>query len=372
MGQKGGGLTGIVAGDSAICTCGIDDIGLRYRGYSIEDLSDRMSFEEVAYLLLRGELPTKEQLSAYRQRLRDLRDLPDVLKDLLKQLPSDCNPMDLLRTGCSLLGNLEPEDRINPFDTADRLLAVFPSMLMYWYRYHQDGKAPDLATGENTTAGHLLRLLHGDAVTEQHRKALNVSLVLYAEHGFNASTFTVRTITSTLSDFQSAICGGIGALRGPLHGGANEEALKLIQKFSTPEQAEKGIMEMLENRSLIMGFGHRVYRKGDPRSPIIQKWAHSLAADDEQKQMLAVAEQIEKVIYQEKKLQPNLDFYSACVYHFLNIPIEMFTPLFVFSRITGWGAHLLEQRSNNKLIRPVSNYTGPDPRTLERTHGAAS
>lgn len=372
MAQKSGGLAGIVAGDSAICTCGLDDVGLTYRGYTIEDLADQVTFEEVAYLLLRGELPSADELTAYRQQLRKLRDLPQELKTVLELLPPSTNRMDLLRTGCSVLGNLEPEDRANPFDTADRLIASFPSMLLYWHRFHQDGKGPDLDTGEETIAGHFLNLLNGETPTEQQRRAVDVSLILYAEHEFNASTFTVRTITSTLSDFHSAICGGIGALRGPLHGGANEEALKLIRKFSTADEAEKGILQMLADKELIMGFGHRVYRKGDPRSPIIHKWSQKLASTEEQQQMLAAAERIEQVIMKEKGLLPNLDFYSACAYHFLGIPIEMFTPIFVFSRITGWSAHLIEQRQNNKLIRPVSNYTGPEPRKLERTHGATT
>lgn len=369
--KKTGGLAGIVAGDSAICTCGIEGKTLCYRGYTIEELAEYSTFEEVAWLLLRGELPSEEELAQYRKKLKSQRDLPAELKQIIELIPADANQMDLLRTCCSALGHFEPEnEQHTAMDVADRLIASFGSMLLYWYRFHKDGKGPELNTPDDSIAGHFLRLLKGREPTEQEQRALDVSLILYAEHEFNASTFTVRTIASTLPDFYSAITGGIGALRGPLHGGANEEALYLIQKFKTPEEADTGVHTMLDTKQLIMGFGHRVYQKGDPRSPIIKSWAQRLAGSAKNPEILPVAERIEKVMWDEKKLFPNLDFYSACAYNFLEIPTEMFTPLFVLSRITGWAAHLMEQRANNKLIRPVSNYTGPEIRSYPRRVGA--
>ncbi len=360
---KSAGLAGIVAGDSAICTCGLEGKGLCYRGYTIEDLAEHASFEEVAWILLRGERPTAEQLQTYQQQLFGMRLLPETLKEVLRGIPANTNMMDLLRTGVSVLGNLEPENKeTEVFHIADRLIAVLPSILLWWQHFHKTGEDLNLENQESSVAGHFLYCLNGKSPDEKTRRALDVSLILYAEHEFNASTFTVRTIASTLSDFYSAICGGIGALRGPLHGGANEEALDLIRRFSTAEEAEEGVRKMLKEKELIMGFGHRVYSKGDPRSPIIQSWAEKLNADHP---MLLVANAIERVMWEEKKLFPNADFYSACAYHFMGIPKPMFTPLFVMSRITGWAAHLLEQRENNKLIRPVSNYTGPDPKGWE-------
>jgi 2-methylcitrate synthase len=360
-----GGLEGIVAGRTALCTVGKEGCGLTYRGYSIEDLAEHATFEETAWLLLRGELPTAEQLSGYRQRLRGLRSLPAALKSVLEQLPATSHPMDVLRTGCSALGCMETETASQgEFDIADRLLAVFPSMLMYWHWFHKNGTRIETETDADSIAGQILCLLHGRAAAASHQRVMDSSLILYAEHEFNASTFTARIVASTLSDFHSAITAAIGTLRGPLHGGANEAAFELIDQFTTPEEAETGVMELLRKKVKIMGFGHRVYRTSDPRSDVIQKYAAELAAEVKDTRLYPVSERIEAVMRREKKLFPNLDFYSASAYHFLGIPTLFFTPLFVFSRISGWAAHVIEQRGDNRLIRPAADYVGPEPRAF--------
>ena len=363
MSKKSGGLAGVVAGRSGICTVGQKGKGLHYRGYEINDLAKYASFEEVAYLLIYGELPTKKQLADYQQKLISLRDIPDPLKATLEQIPKQAHPMDVLRTAVSMLGTLESENNISQQQTiADRLVALFPATLLYWYHYQYNGKRINTKLNDKNTAAYFLHLLHQKKPNLIQVETLNVSLILYAEHEFNASTFAARVTTATGSDFYSAICSAIGTLRGPLHGGANEEALKLIQKFNTIEEAEKGIELMLKNKELIMGFGHRVYTTSDPRSDIIKICSKRLANEFNDNIVYPVSEQIEKMMWNEKKLFPNLDFYSASAYHFCGIPVEMFTPLFVCSRVTGWSAHIIEQRSDNRLIRPISEYVGPDER----------
>ncbi len=359
--KAAGGLAGVTAGKTAICTVGKEGAGLTYRGYDIYDLAENATFEEVAYLLIHGNLPNQATLDAYRDQLKGMRGLPGLLKETLEKIPGTTHPMDVLRTGCSVLGNIEPEEDFSrQEEIADRLLASFPSMLIYWHRFHADGKRIDTETDDDTVAGHFLHMLHDRPPSEFHRHVLAVSLILYAEHEFNASTFTARVIAATLSDFHSAITGAIGALRGPLHGGANEAAMELIQRFDSVAEAETGIREALARKEKIMGFGHRVYTTSDPRNKVNKEFSRRLSEEVGDDRLYAVSETIEKIMWDEKKLFANADFYTASTYHFLGIPTPLFTPIFVCSRVTGWAAHVIEQRADNRLIRPGADYIGPE------------
>lgn len=362
---SGAGLRGQSAGETALCTVGKEGTGLTYRGYDMKELAEKVSFEEVAHLLLKGELPNQAQLDAYKARLKSLRSLPQALKEVLERVPRDAHPMDVMRTGCSFLGNLETEASFDQQqDAADRLLAIFPSIITYWYRYTHDGVRIDENTADDSIGAHFLNCLHGKAPNELHAQVMNVSLILYAEHEFNASTFTARVCASTLSDMHSCVTGAIGSLRGPLHGGANEAAMAMIEKWQSPDEAEREIVGMLQRKEKIMGFGHAVYREFDPRNAVIKYWAEKLADEVGDKVLYPVSVRVEEIMWREKKLFPNADFFHASAYHFMGIPTKLFTPIFVMSRLTGWAAHVMEQRANNRIIRPSADYTGPDVRPV--------
>jgi len=365
MSDQHAGLADVIAGQSAICTVGKEGRGLSYRGYAIEALAQQTCFEEVAYLLLYGELPTANELVAFSQRLVAQRGLPAPLREILEKLPASSHPMDVLRSACSVLGCLEAESETRQQTAiAERLLAMLPAALLYWYHYQQQQRRIDTRLQQPDIAGYFLALLHQSEISDAHRHALDVSLTLYAEHEFNASTFAARVSASTLSDFYSCVTSAIGTLRGPLHGGANEATMAFIGNMTDADNAEQEVLRTLTAHEKIMGFGHRVYKESDPRNAVIKPLSAQLATTHPDGHLYAISERVESVMWREKRLFPNLDFYSASLYHFLGIPVSLYTPVFVCSRVSGWAAHIMEQRAHNRLIRPAADYTGPAERTL--------